>query len=185
MRGYITLKRPTILGMGLHLHWSALLGAAVLFGAFMRQPIQGVLAVASYFSLILLHELGHALMAKRLGYDTTGIFIGAFHGLCECDSPHYLREEAAIAWGGVLMQAAVALPLIAVAQLAPLGANPYFSIVAAILGPFSLLMAAVNLLPIAGLDGQLAWRLVPILWREARDQRAAMQTTRELIRRVK
>lgn len=185
MRSYISLKRPRILGIGLHLHWSALLGAGVLFGALIRQPVHAVLAVSSYFSLILLHEIGHALMARRLGYDATGIYIGVVHGLCECDSPHYLREEAIIAWGGVLMQLAVALPLSALAQVTPLGANSYFSTVATILGHFSILMAVFNLLPFPGLDGQLAWRLIPILWRDARGHRAALRTTRAVIQRVK
>ncbi len=185
MRSYISLKRPKILGIGLHFHWSALLGVGVLFGALMRQPIHAVLAVSSYFSLILLHELGHALMARRFGYDASGIYIGVVHGLCEYDSPHYLREEAAIAWGGVLMQLAVALPLSVLAQVTPLGVNSYFSTVAAILGHFSILMAVINLMPIPGLDGQLAWRLVPMLWRDFRDQRVARRTTRDILRRVK
>lgn len=185
MRSYIALKRPKILGINLYLHWSALLGAGVLFGALIRQPVHAVLAVSSYFALILLHEIGHALMARRLGYDATGIYIGVVHGLCECDSPHYLREEAIIAWGGVLLQLAVALPLSVLAQVTPLGANSYFSTVAAILGHFSILMAVFNLLPFPGLDGQLAWRLVPILWRDARGHRAARRTTRAIIQRVK
>src|SRR5689334_19310747 len=116
MRSYIALKRPKILGINLYLHWSALLGAGVLFGALIRQPVHAALAVSSYFALILLHELGHALMARRYGYDATGIYIGVLHGLCEYDSPHYLKEEAIIAWGGVLMQLAVALPLSVLAQ---------------------------------------------------------------------
>ena len=185
MRSYITLKRPKSLGIGLHLHWSALLGAGVLFGALMRQPVHAALAVSSYFALIVLHELGHALMARRLGYDTTGIYIGLFHGMCEYDSAHYLREEATIAWGGVLLQLAIALPLIVLAQTTPLGANPYFSIVAAILGPFSLLIAAFNLLPVPGLDGELAWRLVPMLWRDARDRHFAGRPAKVALRRVK
>ena len=185
MRSYISLKRPKILGIGLHLHWSALVGAGVLFGALIRQPVHAVLAVSSYFALILLHEIGHALMARRLGYDTNGIYIGVVHGLCEYDSPHYLKEDAIIAWGGVLMQLAVALPLCVLAQVTPLGANSYFSTVAAILGHFSILMAVFNLLPFPGLDGQLAWRLVPILWRDARDSRAAGRAARTIIQRIR
>jgi Zn-dependent protease len=185
MSGYITLKRPRILGAVLHIHWSAFVVAGVMFGAMIRQPLQAILMVLSYYGVILLHETGHALFAKRRGYRPIHIYLAFIHGLCEYESPDTLKESAIIAWGGVLTQLAVAIPLIVLTQTTQLASNAHTGIVIAFFGYFSLFNALLNLLPVRGLDGFLAWRLIPIIFREARQKHAAKKTTREIIRRVK
>lgn len=185
MRGCITLKRPRILGTRLHIHWSALVAAGVAFGAFIRHPVHALLLAASYFGLILLHEMGHALVAKRLGYAPSDITLTFIHGLCQYEHPDTLREDAMIAWGGVLLQLLVALPLIVLGQATPLGSVSLFAIVVAVLGYFSVMIALLNLAPVQGLDGVLAWRLLPILWGDLRHGFAAKKATKEFLRRIK
>lgn len=185
MRGCITLNRPKIFGASLHIHWSALVVAGIAFGAFVRQPVHALVLVVSYFAVILLHEVGHAVVAKKLGYLPSDIYLTFIHGLCRYEQPDTLREDAIIAWGGVLFQLAVAIPLIVIGQTTPLGSVSLFAILVAVLGYFSLLVALFNLAPGPGLDGTRAWRLPGILLRDVRDRSAAKKATKSFLRRIK
>ncbi|WP_445288589.1 hypothetical protein [Variovorax atrisoli] len=185
MRGCITLRRPRILGARLHIHWSALVAAGVLLGVLIRQPLHAFVAVATYFLVILLHEAGHALVARRLGYPATDIYLTFIHGVCVYEQPGSVREAALVAWGGVLVQLVVAIPLIVLAQTTPLGAAPVFPVAVAILGYMSLFIALLNLAPARGLDGALAWKLVPILLRDLRNRFTSKKKTKDLLRRIK
>jgi hypothetical protein len=97
--GYFPLGRVTVPGARLHVHWSAVALAGVMFGVWRRQPAHAIEAIASYFGLILLHEAGHAAMALRLGYRASDIHLSMIHGLCTYGSPGTLREDAQIALG--------------------------------------------------------------------------------------
>ncbi len=185
MRGYITLRRPRIFGTTLHIHWAALIAAGIMFGVMIRQPLDAALVVLSYFGVILLHEAGHALIAKKLGCRPSNIYLGIIHGLCEYQLPDSLKEDAMIAWGGVLAQAAVFVPLIVLSQTTALATVPFFGIPIALFGYMSLLVALLNLLPGRGLDGHLAWRLIPILLRESRQRANAKRAARDFLRRFK
>ena len=72
-------------------------------------------------------------------------------------------DHCLIAWGGVAAQAVIAVPLVfyvvvfGYTRFAPVNA------ILAILGPYSLFVAALNLLPIGRLDGTIAWGLLPEL----------------------
>ncbi len=182
MRGCITLQRPTLFGARLHIHWSALVAAGILLGALARQPVQALVAVACYFGVILLHEAGHAYLAKRLGWAPENITIAFLHGVCQYQQPDNLKDEATIAWGGVLAQLAVAIPLIVLSQTTPLGTLPPVAIVVSAFGYFSLTMALMNLAPARGLDGATAWRLIPTLVRERRSKKAAQDVLRRFKR---
>jgi Zn-dependent protease len=185
MRGCITLNSPRILGARLHVHWSALVAAGIAFGVFVSQPIHALVLVLSYFGVILLHEAGHALIAKRLGYPATEIYLTFIHGLCVHQHPDTEREDAMIAWGGVLLQFAVAIPLIVISQSTTLGSVSLFAIVVAVFGYFSVLMAFFNLAPARGLDGMVAWRLIPIVIREVRQGAAAKKAAKDILRKFK
>lgn len=185
MHTYITLKRIRILGAALHIHWSVFIATALILVFSFHQPVHAAIAVVCYLSTILLHEVGHAIFAKQLGYAPVSIYLTFIHGLCEYDAPDYLKEDATIAWGGVLAQLAVAVPLIFLSQVTPIATLPYFGIIIAFLGYLNLLVALMNLAPARGLDGALAWRLIPILVREARQRRSAKKARKAIIRRVK
>ncbi|HEX7888188.1 MAG TPA: hypothetical protein VF522_02410 [Ramlibacter sp.] len=185
MRGYITLKRLTIFGATLRIHWSAILAAGILFGTMIREPVHAMLAVGAYASVILLHEAGHAFVAKKLGYPPSNIYLTFIHGLCEFEEPYTLKEHAMIAWGGVLAQLAVALPLMALGHLTSLGSMSPSALLISILGYFSLLIALINLAPARGLDGSIAWQIIPILARDLRYWFGSKRTTKAVLRRLK
>lgn len=186
MRGCITLQRPRLFGARLHIHWSALVAGGILFGVFIReQPAHALIAVLGYFGVILLHEAGHAFVAKKLGYPPSGIYLTFVHGLCQYEQPYSLKEDAIIAWAGVLAQLALAVPLIILGHTTPLGSVPIVAFAISILGHWSLLMALFNLLPLRGLDGALAWKLVPILADDIRYRSASKKVAKDVIRRFK
>ena len=180
--GYLLLGRITVLGARLHIHWSAVALAGAMLGVWHRQPGYAIEAIACYFGLILLHEAGHAAMARRLGYRARDIYLSMIHGLCSYDSPDTFREEALIAWGGVLAQLAVALPLVALAQVPAIASLSFAGIPIAAFGYFSLAMVALNLVPVRGLDGAKAWRLLPILAADLRDRVVASNAKTAVLR---
>jgi len=124
--------------------------------------------VFSYLGAILLHEVGHAYCARRLGYPLMEIRIGSVHGVCAYDAPENQRDESIIAWGGVLAQLVVAIPLIVLAQTTPITQIPGFGPIVVFLGYLSVGIALINLIPTPGLDGYEAWKLFPILWSQWR-----------------
>lgn len=185
MRGYYKYKKHRIFGALLHLHWSMVLAAAVILVKFRDQPGRALLAICCYFGVILLHEMGHALFAKRLGYKPLNIYLTGIHGLCEYEHPDSEREDVIIAWGGVLAQLIIAIPLILVGTFTSLGSVPYVGTFIIFFGHFSFAMAVVNLIPMSGLDGAIAWRIGPVFMREARQKVKAKKATDALMRRLK
>lgn len=183
-RGYFLLKHVKVLGTNLHVHWSAVAVAGIMLGAWHRQPELALEAVACYFGLILLHEIGHAAMAQRLGYRATDIHLSAIHGLCTYDTPESPREDALVAWGGVLAQLAVALPLLALDQVPGFAARPFAGIPIAVFGYYSVALVVFNLIPTPPLDGAKAWKLLPILAADLRAHADARGATKVVLTRT-
>jgi Zn-dependent protease len=138
-----------------------------MFGAFLiATPLFGLplLFIAlGLFVILLVHELGHAFLAVRLGYEVEKISIYPIHGLCYYDEPYSEYENSVIAWGGVAAQLLLFIP--ATAILGYFG-NTTFGSVNVLLVTFSYINGVsmvVNLAPGLGLDGTKAWRVLPIL----------------------
>jgi len=101
-----------IKGVNVFVHWSVFAIAAIMLLGTIRRPVMTLVGVACYLSVILIHECGHMAAAQRKGYAVDGIFLYPIHGLCTFEMPWSRFDHCVIAWGGVLAQAAVALPLI-------------------------------------------------------------------------
>ena len=81
---YLGVLRST--GIRLYAHWSVLVVVALFaVGAFSDPLIASVLFV-SILVQILIHELGHAWVARRLGLEVTAIHFALLHGRCTCGS---------------------------------------------------------------------------------------------------
>ena len=178
--GFVSVGR--ILGVPLRLHISALVvGVAGIIGGF------GV-TVAALLFLLVGHEMGHALLIRRCGYEVVGVDLSALGGRCL-----YLRganddwHDALIAWGGVGFQALLLLPLLAWVLCFPvprgIGAIDQLLFVFV---PINALMILYNLVPLRHLDGAVAWQVFP-LWAGRRQRglaKAAQAEKREEDRRV-
>jgi Zn-dependent protease len=127
----------------LNLSFLLLLGAVFLW----MGGAAGVLAVLFLFASVLLHELGHSLMARRLGVRIASIDLHFFGGAARMvDMPQTARHEIAIAAAGPAVSFALAgLGLL----LGALTGSPLL----AELGWVNLLLGAFNLLPVFPSDG--------------------------------
>jgi Zn-dependent protease len=150
-------------GVKVFFHWSVLLiGGLILLGA-VEDPRLAFTVLAAYYGVILLHECGHMVAAQRTGCLVTSIELYPIWGITCFSEPYSRYDLYVIAWGGVLAQAAVAIPLIAWVEIFGFTRFPPVNALLSIMGFFSLSMAAFNLLPIRPLDGSIAWRLLPAL----------------------
>src|SRR6266566_1122721 len=93
-----------------YFHWYAVLMFVVLVAGspFFGLPL--LFIVLGLFSVLLVHELGHALLVRQFGYEVERISIYPIHGLCHYDEPYSEYEDSVIAWGGVLAQLLLFIP---------------------------------------------------------------------------
>lgn len=151
--GFLRLGR--IRGVPVRFHWSVALGA-LIFSGFRFAPAFWL----AFPVLVLIHELGHALIAQRLGHRALGIEVTGFGGLCHWDprgaSP---LHHALVAWGGVVAQLALFVAAIAYLLIRP---GVFYAWEAQVLHVFTttnLFIIVLNLLPFPPLDGARAWTL--------------------------
>ncbi|HTA90077.1 MAG TPA: hypothetical protein VK745_10890 [Polyangiaceae bacterium] len=151
-RGYWRVGRWR--GVPIKLHWSILL-VALVFSRFRFLPGFFV----AYPCLVLLHELGHALLVRRLGHRVVRVEVTGLGGVCDWSGNATPFEEAAIAWGGVLAQ----LALLIAAELCLWALPPTSRFGWEVLSTFTdtnLWLMAINLMPIPPLDGAHAWGII-------------------------
>jgi Zn-dependent protease len=157
-----------IKGVPVYVHWLVfLIWIAILIGAIER-PTESLAAWAAYFAIILLHEVGHMVMAERLGYSVCDIELHAVHGLVHYAAPRSRYDEAAIAWGGVLMQLGIAIPLLILIRTFGFTRWDALNVLIGVLSYYSIFVAAINLLPIRPMDGARAWAFFPEYFRRHR-----------------
>jgi Zn-dependent protease len=148
--GYFALG--SVLGVPLFVHWSLPLGPILLSGLrFAPGLYVGILAI------ILVHELGHALLARHRGCEVKAIEMHAFGGVCRSEV-HTALDGIVIAWGGVLAQAWLYIVVVALSLLWTPTTRAMIDLVYA-LTVSNLVVAAVNLIPLGPLDGKEAWQI--------------------------
>jgi Zn-dependent protease len=148
----------TVAGVDLRLHWSVPVGALV-FGSLRFEPILWL----AFMGVIVVHELGHALLVKSIGFRITGVDLTGFGGHCRFRGKADPLDHALIAWGGVLAQAALLLGTLLVVSFAGRATGSAGSLVQHAFIEINLWIMGMNLLPFAPLDGARAWRLFPEL----------------------
>ena len=163
-RGFLNVG--TWRGVPVRLHWTAPLGAA-LFGGLRLAPAVWF----SFFVLVIAHELGHAYLVRRYGHHVMAIDVTGFGGLCRWFGTATTFERAAIAWGGVVAQAA--LLLVALLLWGVFGPWPT-GVGRDLVGTFvyaNFWLIILNLLPFAPFDGKEAWPLARMLFQRWRSDR--------------
>jgi hypothetical protein len=171
MQQYFRLGKFHIFGAPVFVHWSVIACMGLLLFVYWKTPTIVAIALLSFFSVIMVHEIGHAALAHKMGYRVFAIKVALIHGLCECEAPNYELDRVIIAWGGVLAQTLVA---IFVFTCSALGARyfAYFGPILVFLGYYSLLVVPYNLLPIRGLDGDKAWKIIPLYYQQIKARSA-------------
>src|SRR5512143_221657 len=135
-------------GFPVEINLSFLLLLALVFVAF--GGLAGVLVVGLTFGSVLLHELGHALVARRLGVHVSGIELSFFGGAAKMvQMPRSADHEIAIAAAGPavsLMLGGAGLGLGALLHVPSLG------MLFGMIGWINLVLAGFNLIPASPTD---------------------------------
>jgi Zn-dependent protease len=135
----------TVLGFPVEINLSFLLLLALVFIAF--GGVAGVTLLVLVFGSVLLHELGHALVARQLGVAVSGIELSFFGGAAKMVRlPRTANHEVRIAAAGPavsLILAGLGLGLAAATGISLLSW----------LGWVNLILAAFNLIPALPMDG--------------------------------
>jgi Zn-dependent protease len=184
-----SIRLGTVFGLRIGVNWSLgvvfLLLSYTLAGGF-QQDVPGlpgaaywsaaVVAVIVFYASLLAHEIGHALMARRLGVEVEGITLWLFGGVAR------LRGQAATA--GTEAKIAVVGPIVSLA----LGAF-FFGLTFAVqlaggpdlagdvcfwLAATNVVLALFNLVPAFPLDGGRL--LKSALWKRSGNRFAATRT---------
>jgi Zn-dependent protease len=128
--------------------------------------IMGVVGALGLFASIVVHELAHALVARRHRIPIDGITLFVFGGVAEMGAePPSAKAE---------LRMAIAGPLTSIGIAALAFAGSALSVVLAYLGAINLLLAAFNLLPAFPLDGGRVFRA--LLWRRHGNLERATRT---------
>jgi Zn-dependent protease len=134
----------------------------------------GAPAAVVFVASILIHELAHALTARRYGIRVDQVTLWLLGGATELGSePETPRAEAATAASGPAASLALGGGLAGLAWL--IDAPPLLQTALAWLAAINLLLAGFNLLPAAPLDGGRLLRAV--LWRRYRDRIRAIEVS--------
>jgi stage IV sporulation protein FB len=147
----------------IRLHLSLLLLAGV--GCLYFRSTGFIAELLGLLTIITVHELGHALVARRMHLRVVAIDVHCFGGECAVADRPVGWRLILFAWGGVLGQLVLlwvpdVLMVVHAHPRSPAG----LAYLSTFIGP-NLLLMACNLLPIRGLDGATAWHLFPLLLR--------------------
>jgi Zn-dependent protease len=183
-----------IAGVEVRLHWTwwiaaALITASLAGGVFPNEVpglssaaylVMGLLTAVLFFASLLLHELGHALEARRDGIPTRGITLWMLGGVARSGAPFpSAGAEARVALAGPAVSAVLGGGLVAAGQIG--GLPDSVAAVLEWLGWTNVLLLAFNMIPALPLDGgrvlrAVVWRLTGNLLRATRIASRVSQT---------
>jgi stage IV sporulation protein FB len=162
-KGFYRVARP--FGVVLLAHWSLPLGALLAGGLDFRP-----LAWAAFVVLVVIHDVGHALLVRWTGMRALAWELTGFGGVCRWRGSASPAQRALIAWGGILAQVLVALTAWLATSIFGAPTTAWGQTITSTLIETNLWVLALNLLPIPPLDGAVAWGLFGHLgdsWRAA------------------
>jgi Zn-dependent protease len=136
-------------------------------------------AWAAFVVLVLVHEIGHAVLVRRYGLSVLSIDVHGAGGACRWAGQTSDVNRAKIAWGGVVAQALLLVATTLVAPVAP--GHPLVVQVVQTWTATNVLVIALNLLPVRPFDGAEAWTL--FRWRNVRGwgKRASLEARKRKI----
>ncbi len=152
-------------GIGVYMHFTflILLGWVALAHYFQRRnvgdAIDGLIFIVALFAIVVLHELGHALMARKFGIPTRDITLLPIGGVARLERmPEEPKQELLVALAGPAVN--VLLAAVLLLYLLPSSALSHFNQVEITGGDFlskllwiNVALAGFNLIPAFPMDG--------------------------------
>ena len=138
---------------------NSLFGSDIALGGFADGGLSFVLgttAAVGLFASVLLHELGHSVVAMRYGFPIASITLWLFGGIAQLtEMPEDWKQELYIAVAGPIVSVALGVGLGGLFFLLPSGATAASALlfVVGYLAVTNLALAAFNLLPGFPMDG--------------------------------
>lgn len=158
-------KIGTIAGIGIYLHWTFLLLLIAVFvfyasaGGSWMAGLTGAGFILALFGCVILHELGHALTARRYGVKTADITLLPIGGVARLQRmPEHPIQEFLVAIAGPLVNVVIAGILfgIVITDQGPAALGPERVFAGAFLPSLmwaNIILVAFNLLPAFPMDG--------------------------------
>lgn len=150
-------------------HWSLPLGMAMA-GAWELAPLAWLL----FFGVVLAHEAGHHATVRRVGLRVVGVDLQGLGGEVRWNGVATPKEQVQIAWSGVLAQLGVLIAAEVVLAVAGGASSPWLATVERVCVHVNAVMIGLNLLPIPTFDGEVAWKLIPLLRGRRIEERRAI-----------
>ena len=174
----VTLGRVAGVEIGLNWSWIVIVGliiwslAAEVFPADVpglssaEYLVMAAIAAVVFFACLVLHELGHAVTARREGMEIAGITLWLFGGVAQFKGLFpSAGAELRIALAGPAVTLVIAVVLLSAAAL--LSLPDAVDGVVTWLGAINLILLVFNMLPALPLDGGRVLRA--LLWRATGD----------------
>jgi Zn-dependent protease len=165
----LSWKLGRVAGIDLFLHPSVLL-LFVIGSHSMDTGLASAAIVVAFLGSIVLHELGHALMARRYGIQTADITLYLFGGVARLERmPRSSGPELLIALAGPAVNFAIVAVLgtiIGLSRYSGLGRYGELGMIPLLenLAYINLILGAFNLLPVFPMDGGRVLRALLSSW---------------------
>ncbi len=169
-----SLKLGKVFGIPVSIHWTFTLlliwifGSSIYRGASIETALWSVVYVLILFLCVFLHELGHALMAKKYGIITRSIVLLPIGGVASLEKiPSEPKQEIAVALAGPAVNVVISLGLFVyhlIVGFPTIDAEAGFQLQASNM-PFMVMVANIflgvfNLLPAFPMDGGRVLRAI-------------------------
>ncbi len=157
-----SLRIGTAFGIGLYVHWSFLLIVLMAVSTGLAGDVATAIAVLPLFGCVLLHELGHALMARVYGIGTRDITLLPIGGVARLERmSDHPGEEIAIAIAGPMVNVVIAAGLWLGMSLAGIWLPHHLSSLSGSVGEkvlmellgWNIVMVLFNMIPAFPMDG--------------------------------
>jgi Zn-dependent protease/CBS domain-containing protein len=160
-----SLKLGQVSGIKIYVHWTFLILVAWIFMVYLGQgqsvamATRGVALILALFVCVVLHELGHALTAKRYHIMTRDITLLPIGGVARLERiPREPVQELLVAVAGPAVNVAIAMALLVIALILrkPVSVADAFGVHGSFVGKLmsmNLFIVAFNLLPAFPMDG--------------------------------
>lgn len=163
MKGSIRIAR--LAGIDVFLHWTFLILVVWIGGVFLMRgdslaaALVGAATLAGLFTCVVLHELGHALMARRFGIQTEDITLLPIGGVARLERmPRKPMQEFLVAVAGPAVNVIIAACLVLILLATGTSFVPEGDLLAgrsflANLLAINIMLVLFNLLPAFPMDG--------------------------------